>query len=72
MIFTKRCYVTSVLLCVGLAGCTPANFIQRVRSPPPCNVQICTTVGAGDASCRCRTHEQTQRLLRETWGLQFG
>lgn len=72
MIFTKHCYVTSVLLCVGLAGCTPANFIQRVQPAPPCEVRICTTVGAGEARCQCQTHEQTQRQIRETWRRQLG
>lgn len=72
MIFKKHCYVTSVLLGVGLAGCTPAHFIQRVRPAPPCNVQICTTVGAGEARCRCQTHEQTQRQIREIYGRQLG
>jgi hypothetical protein len=72
MIFTKRFYSMSVLLSVGLAGCTPANYIQRMRPPPPCDVRICTTVGASDASCVCRTHDETQRQLRETWGRQLG
>jgi hypothetical protein len=72
MIRTKRLYMTAVLTCVGLAGCTPANFIQRVRPAAPCNVQICTTTGAGEARCGCQTHEQTQRQIRETWGRQLG
>lgn len=67
MILPKRFYVTFVL-CAGLAGCTPANFVQRVRPAPPCNVQICTTAGAGQARCNCRTHEQVQRQLRESLG----
>ncbi len=72
MAFKKQLYVMSVLLGVGLAGCTtPANFIQRVQSAPPCNVQICTTNGASEARCRCQTHEQTQRQIRETYGRQL-
>lgn len=71
MFSTKRFYVTSVLLCVGLAGCTPANFIQRARPAPPCDVQMCLTVGASPARCACQTHEQTQRQILETWGRQL-
>jgi len=71
MIFTKRSCVTAVLLCSGLAGCTPANFIQRVQAPPPCEVQICKSVGAGPATCSCRTHEQVQRQISETGGRQL-
>jgi hypothetical protein len=71
MIFTKRFSMTSVFLCVGLAGCTPANYIQRVQAPPPCDVQICTTIGASEARCQCQTHEQTQRQIRETFGQQL-
>jgi len=71
MIFKKQCYAMSVLLAVGLAGCTPANFVQRVGRAPPCNVQICTTNGASEARCRCQTHEQTQRQIRETYGRQL-
>lgn len=70
MFCTKRSYVTAILLCVGLAGCTPANFIQRVRAAPPCEVRICTNIGAGPANCSCRTHEQTQRQILEAWGRQ--
>lgn len=51
MILTKRSYVTFVLLCVGAAGCTPANFIQRARPAPPCDVRICTSIGAGHCEC---------------------
>ena len=71
MFFTKRLYVASVFLAVGLAGCTPANFIQRARAEPPCNVQMCLTVGASPARCACQTHEQVQRQIRETWRRQF-
>ena len=70
MSFTRRFYAMAVLLCVGLAGCTPANFIQRVQAPPPCDVQICKTVGASPATCACRTHAQVKRQIAETWGLQ--
>lgn len=71
MFFTKRLYVTSILLSVGLAGCTPANFIQRARPAPPCDVQICLTTGASPARCACQTHRQVQRQILETWGRQL-
>ena len=71
MIPTKRFGVTFALLCIGVAGCTPANFIQRVRSAPPCNVQICTNIGAGPARCECQTHEQVKRQVREAFGQQM-
>jgi hypothetical protein len=70
MFSTKRFYATFVLLGVGITGCTPANFIQRARPAPPCDVRICTTVGAGQANCHCHTHQQVQRQIRETWGRQ--
>jgi hypothetical protein len=68
MIPTRRCCVTFVLLSIGVAGCTPANFIQRVRPAPPCDVRICTILGAGQARCNCQTHEQVKRQIRETYG----
>lgn len=70
MFLTKRFYVTFVLLCVGVTGCTPANFIQRARPAPPCEVRLCTSMGAGQANCHCQTHEQVRRQIRETWGWQ--
>jgi hypothetical protein len=70
MFSTKRFHAAFVLVCVGITGCTPANFIQRARPAPPCDVRICTTVGAGQANCRCQTHQQVQRQIRETWGHQ--
>jgi hypothetical protein len=71
MILSKRSYVTFILLCAGVAGCTPANFIQRARTAPPCNVQICTNMGAGPARCECQTHEQVRRQVREAFGQQI-
>ena len=71
MVFTKRFYATSILLCAGLAGCTPANFIQRARPAPPCDVQMCLNVGASPARCACQTHEQVQRQIWETWRRQL-
>ncbi|MFC4309781.1 hypothetical protein ACFPN2_11875 [Steroidobacter flavus] len=70
MIPIQRFPVTFVLVCIGVAGCTPANFIQRVRSAPPCDVRICTNIGASPARCECQTHEQVKRQLRETYGRQ--
>jgi hypothetical protein len=71
MIPTQRFYVTLVLLCIGVAGCTPANFIQRARPAPPCEVRICTSVGAGQPACQCQTHEQIKRQIRETFDPQI-
>jgi hypothetical protein len=71
MILPQRSHLTFVLLCVGIAGCTPANFIQRVRPAPPCEVRVCTVVGYGEPRCDCRTHGQVQRQLREMWGRQL-
>lgn len=51
-----------ILLTVGLAGCTPAAFVQRARPPQPCEVQVCTSIGPG-TRCDCKTHDQ---LLRQT------
>lgn len=71
MIPTQRAYVTFVLVCIGVAGCTPANFIQRARPAPPCDVRVCMNIGAGQASCHCQTHEQVKRQIRETFGQQI-
>ncbi|HEY5758434.1 MAG TPA: hypothetical protein VIU34_21555 [Steroidobacter sp.] len=71
MIPTRRSYVTFVLVCIGVAGCTPANFIQRARPAPPCDVRICTNIGAGPARCGCQTHSQVKRQIRETFGQQI-
>ena len=71
MIFTKRFCLICVLLCVGVAGCTPANFIQRVRSAPPCEVQICMNIGAGLPRCDCKSRPQLQRQIREVWALRL-
>jgi hypothetical protein len=71
MILSKRCHVTFILLCVGMAGCTPANFIQRVRPAPACDVQICMNSGASPARCQCQTHDQVKRQVREAFGGQI-
>lgn len=71
MIPSKRSCVTIILFCVGVAGCTPAHFVQRVRPAPPCDVRICTNIGAGQAKCECQTHEQTRRQIREAFGRQI-
>jgi hypothetical protein len=55
-----------MLLAVGLAGCTPAAFIQRVRSPQPCEVQVCTNFGAS-GRCECKTTEQWVRQSRHNF-----
>lgn len=68
---SKRPYLMVILFCVGVAGCTPANFIQRARPEPPCDVRICRNMGAGPAKCECQTHEQTRRQLREAFGRQL-
>ena len=57
-----RFYRVVILLAVGLAGCTPAAFVQRARPPQPCEVQVCTSIGPG-MRCDCKTHDQ---LLRQT------
>lgn len=71
MSFTKRLFPTSVLLCIGLAGCTPAHFVQRARPAPPCEVRVCLNIGAGPAQCECKSHRQVQRQMREVWGLRL-
>jgi len=68
---SKRSYVAVILFCVGVAGCTPAHFVQRARPAPPCDVRICTNVGTGPARCECHTHQQVQRQLREAFGRQI-
>lgn len=68
---TQRCYVIFVLLFIGVAGCTPAHFVQRARPAPPCDVRICANIGAGPARCQCQTHEQVRRQIRETFGSQI-
>jgi hypothetical protein len=64
MFSLTRLFVGSILLGMGVAGCTPANYIQRVRPAPQCEVQACTTFGAS-TRCDCMSHEQVlrQRLL---------
>jgi len=71
MIFTKRRALSAILLCVGLTGCTPANFIQRVQAPPPCDVRVCLNVGASPARCSCQTHQQVQRQIVQAMGRQL-
>jgi len=51
-----------ILLAVGLAGCTPAAFVQRARPPQSCEVRVCTTLGA-TSRCECKT---TDQLVRQT------
>jgi hypothetical protein len=53
----------AILLAVGLAGCTPAAFVQRVRLPEPCDVRVCTITGPG-SRCECKTTEQLVRQTR--------
>jgi hypothetical protein len=55
-----------MLLAVGLAGCTPANFIQRARPAQSCEVQVCTNFGAS-ARCECKTIEQLMRQTRHNF-----
>ncbi|MET0536134.1 MAG: hypothetical protein ABW171_18105 [Steroidobacter sp.] len=58
-----RMYMSAILLSVGLAGCTPAHFVQRARPVQRCEVQMCVNLGTGLARCECKTHEQ---LIRQT------
>lgn len=53
----------TILLAAGLAGCTPAAFVQRARQPQPCDVRVCTTFGAS-TRCECKTTEQLVRQTR--------
>lgn len=70
MIFTTRFSLVSILLGLGLAGCTPAHFVQRARPAPTCDVQVCLNIGAGLARCECKSHQQIQRQMREVWGMR--
>jgi hypothetical protein len=59
-----RYYGYAILVAAGLAGCTPAAFVQRARPPQPCEVQVCTSIGPG-ARCECRTTDQLVRQTRQ-------
>lgn len=63
---TVRFYGYVMLLAVGLSGCTPAAFVQRARPPQPCEVQVCTNLGAS-ARCECKTTEQLVRQTRHSF-----
>jgi hypothetical protein len=66
MFSAKRSYVVSILLCVAMAGCSPANYTRTVRlEQQKCEVQVCTELNTGVARCDCRSAEQLQRQLRE-------
>ena len=58
-----RSCVLMIVSGLGLAGCTPAAFVQRPAQFVQCEVQVCTNLGTGMARCDCKTHE---RLAEET------
>ncbi|MDY6947264.1 MAG: hypothetical protein SXG53_16250 [Pseudomonadota bacterium] len=66
MFSAKRFYGVSILLCMALAGCMPANFTRSVRlEQQECDVQVCTELNTGLARCDCKSTEQVERQLRE-------
>jgi hypothetical protein len=64
MCSAMRSFGYAILLALGLAGCTPAAFVQRARPPQPCDVQMCLNLGTGFARCECKTHDQLVRQTR--------
>lgn len=65
MLSRTRLYVSAIVLSVGVAGCTPANFVQRIRPAPKCEVQVCLNPHIGSQRCDCRSAQQVERQLRE-------
>ena len=65
MLSATRLFVGSILLCAGVAGCTPAHFVQRAQPAPRCEVRVCRDLGTGLARCDCKSHEQVVRQGRE-------
>jgi hypothetical protein len=62
-----RIYMSSILVCIGLAGCTPAHFVQRPRLAEACQVKVCTNPGTGVERCECKTHDQVLQQTRHSF-----
>ena len=58
-----RSFGYAMLVAMGLAGCTPAAFVQRAQAPQACEVRVCTINGA-TSRCDCKTVEQMMRQTR--------
>lgn len=68
---STRFRLGAILLYVGVAGCAPANYVQRVRAAQECEVRVCRSLGVGSAQCDCTSHDRVSSQVRELWRPQF-
>ena len=62
-----RFYIGAIVVCMGLAGCTPAHFVQRAQPVRQCQVNVCTNLGTGFARCECKSREQLVQQTRHSF-----
>lgn len=59
-----RSRLCALVLAVGVAGCTPAAWVQRTHPVQQCDVRVCTNLDTGLARCVCTTHAEMMRQTR--------
>lgn len=53
---------------VGLAGCVPANHVQRPQLSQPCEVKVCTNARSGLERCNCARYRELADQMRVVVG----
>jgi len=57
-------HLSCIVFLAGLAGCIPANHIQRSQLARPCEISVCTNIGTGLERCDCTRYREFEKQMR--------